>query len=137
MVKVHETGVCRILAIRQQRTVTPERSNEGSSGGVPPYCLERGPRLDCREQDLVGPVGSLNGGDGSRIQRAQDGQRPPTGCPGGEVCPERTPRLTQPLPSSAHLRTSQCRRLGTAPGQGRSHRRTQGNGFHRPHRARY
>ena len=74
-----------------------------------------------------GTHGSLNGGDGSRVQRAQDGRRSPTGCPGGEIHPERTPRLTQPLPSSAHLTTSQCRQLETAPSQGRKHKRIQGD----------
>lgn len=58
MAKVHKTRVCKILVIRQQRTVTPERwkTNEGSPRVTPTYCLERGPRLGCGQQDLVEPT---------------------------------------------------------------------------------
>lgn len=56
MDKVYETMVCKILVIRQQRTVTPGRckTNKGSPGVVPTYCLERVARLHCREQDPGG-----------------------------------------------------------------------------------
>lgn len=80
MTEIYETMVCKILDIRQQRTVISERwkTNCGpyACPNLPPG--KRPQAAGHRGATQWNPVDSLGWGDGARVHRDQIGERSPT-----------------------------------------------------------